>query len=37
MKTIFFLGEIINGENLETYLEIESTPKVKAENTKMIS
>ena len=37
MNTVFFLGETINGENPTTSSEIESTPKVKPENIKMIS
>ena len=37
MNIVFFLGEIINGENPETSSEIESAPKVKPENIKMIS
>ena len=34
---MFILRETINGENPATSLEIESTPKVKLENIKMIS
>ena len=37
MNTVFFLGETINGENPATSLEIESAPKVKPQNSKMIS
>ena len=37
MNTVFILGETINGENLITSSEIESAPKVKPENIKMIS
>ena len=34
---MFFLRETINGENPTTSSEIESAPKVKPENIKMIS
>ena len=34
---MFILVETINGENPATSLDIESTPKVKPENIKMIS
>ena len=34
MKTVFFLGETINGENLATSSEIESAPK---SNPKIVS
>ena len=34
---MFFLGETINGENPATSSKIESAPKVKPENIKMIS
>ena len=37
MNTVFFLRETINGENLATSLEIESAPKLKPKNIKMIS
>ena len=37
MTTMFFLGETINGENPTTSSEIESAPKVKPQNSKMIS
>ena len=37
MNTVFILRETINGENLATSSEIESAPKVKLENSKMIS
>ena len=37
MNTVFILGETINGENLANSSEIESAPKVKPENNKMIS
>ena len=37
MNTMFILGETINGEKPTTYLEIESVPKVKPKNSKMIS
>ena len=37
MNTMFFIGETINGENPATSSEIESTPKVKPQNSKMIS
>ena len=37
MNTVFILGETIIGENPATSLEIESAPKVKLENIKMIS
>ena len=37
MNTMFILRETINGENPPTSSEIESTPKVKPQNSKMIS
>ena len=37
MKIVFILRETINGENLATSSKIESTPKVKPKNIKMIS
>ena len=37
MKIVFFLGESINGENPTTSSDIESTPKGKPKNIKMIS
>ena len=37
MNTVFFLGEVINGEKPATSSKIESTPKVKPKNSKMIS
>ena len=37
MKIVFFLGETTNGENPTTSSEIESAPKVKPKNIKMIS
>ena len=37
MNIVFFLGEPINGVNPATSSEIESKPKVKPQNSKMIS
>ena len=37
MNTVFILSETINGENPATSSEIESAPKLKPENIKMIS
>ena len=37
MNTVFILGETINGENPTNSSEIESAPKVKPKNIKMIS
>ena len=37
MNTMFILKETINGESPTTSLEIESTPKVKPQNSNMIS
>ena len=37
MNIVFFLRETINGENPATSSEIESTPKAKPQNNKMIS
>ena len=37
MNTVIFLGETINGENHATSSEIESAPKLKPQNIKMIS
>ena len=37
MNTVFFLKETINGENPATSSEIELAPKVKPQNSKMIS
>ena len=37
MNAMFFLGETINGENHATSSKIESAPKVKPKNSKMIS
>ena len=37
MNIVFFIGETITGENPTTSLKIESAPKVKPENIKMIS
>ena len=37
MNTVFLLKETINGENPANSLEIESTPKVKPQNSKMHS
>ena len=37
MNTVFILRETINGENPATSSNIETTPKVKPQNSKVIS
>ena len=37
MNTVFILKETINGENAAISLEMESAPKVKPKNIKMVS